>query len=421
MDLWMLTRFDTGLSIVDFEDKNESAQFQIRKIDPVRQTVESSTKALTAGLHRRLVWSNFSELTSSSVTIVNDYKKGLIGELVTDSTDYSVLMLGDGSVHGPFTMATKIPKVVPMVYHGEQGTFSLMYNLRDSLCEKPSEEKIRYVEGGLLTNGTWSEYQFELERRLDKKNFRSNLVATTSNKQPVIWSIDICDSGIVGVSRFDRSGSSFVRGWKYEMRESETSVREGLDWAVIEPANVRVYDDGILIVLESRTRTFASPSMNYMPMPIYYQPGMNAGYRFSDSRIQSTSLDSWTYRINSRGFVFVFVEFSGKVRWKTVIDRNGTSELEWQSGGGHDSDGMLSIGPTIGTQLPMAWRDVDNKRIVTAFIDLASGDISDHKGVVSIDDMASWYARKWTPDGKLRCLTSIKGREIVPLIIDATK
>jgi hypothetical protein len=353
--------------------------------------------------------------------IVHDYKKGQIGELVTDSTEYSVVMFGDSSLHGPYTMATKIRKAMPMIYHGEQGAFSLLYNLRDSLCEKSSEEKTQYVEGVLMTDGKWSEYQFEVERRLDKKNFRSNLVVTTANRLPVIWSIDICDSGIVGLSRFDRTGSTFARGWKYEMRESESAVHEELDWSAIEPANVRVYDDGILVVLESRSRMVSSPYMYYQPMPMYYQQPAFTGYRFSDSRIQSTSHDSWTYRLNSSGFVFAFVEFSGKVRWKTVVDRSGTTEFEWQSGGGFDSDGLVSIGPTIGTQLPMAWRDVDNKRIVTASIDLTNGVISDLRGVVSIDDTASWYARKWTPDGKLRCLTTIKGREIVPLIIDPTK
>lgn len=420
---WVLARSGDDIGVVNYRDLGDSVRFRVRMIDAARRTVERDGRTVIVPHEvKQVTWATFSESAGAHATLRFESREGEIGDVDTDTTLFAVMSLPDLRMSGPHTIAVNSPSRLPDVYHGENNAFTLVYHQRDSLCDEPTEEKTRYVEGGILQRGAWTRFQFPIERQREKKGYRTALVATTSGDQPVIWTIDLCDSGIVRVSRYDRDGQSFRRGWSYDLRERESFVHEDLKWARAQPVGARVYSDGVLLAFEERSTIFtasASPFIYYPPVP-YRMPAIpRTG--FSDGRIQTTSLDSWSSLFESDGFAFFFVDLSGKVRWKTIIDRGGTSTRQNQKLGHSYADGLLSIGPAIGTRVPMVWRDMDKDRIVTASIDLTNGVISDLRGVVLLDEDAYWYARKWTPDGVLRSLTTIEGRETVPLIIDLSR
>lgn len=420
---WVLARSGDDIGVVNYRDLGDSVRFRVRMVDVARRTVERVGRTeIVPHEVKQVTWVTFSESAGAHSMLRFESREGEIGEVDTDTTVFAVMSLPDLRMSGPHAIAVNSLSMLPSVYHGENNAFTLVYQQRDSLCDEPTEEKIRYVEGGILQEGAWTRFQFPIERQLEKEGFRTALVATTSGDQPVIWTIDICDSGIVRVSRFDRNGPSFRRGWSYNLPERESFVNQNLDWARAQPVGARVYEDGVLLAFEERSKIYTenfSPSMAYPP---FRDPELSIPRnRFSDGRIQTTSLDSWSGLFESDGFAFFFLDFSGNVRWRKVIDRGGGPSRTHQKLGHSHADGLLSIGPAIGTRVPMVWRDMNRHRIVTASIDLWNGTISDIRGVVLLDDEAYWYARKWTPDGVLRSLTTIEGRETVPLIIDLSR
>jgi hypothetical protein len=424
-ETWMLSRSGQAVGIVSYRSMGDSALFRVRMIDVDRGTVEPEGPTVVVPNEiEQITWTTFSESAGAHSMLRFESREGEIGDVDTDTTVYALMSLPDLRLSGPHTMAVNEPSRLPEVYHGENDAFTLVYLLRDSLCEERTKEKTRYVEGGIERNGVWSPFQFSIDRRLDRKNFRTELVVTTSGDQPVIWAIDICDSGIVSLARYDRDGSGFRRGWSYDLRERESFVHEELNWNRARPVGARVYEDGVMLVFEERHTIYTAsnlPSMTFYMPPVPMAMPSIPRVRFSDGRIQTTSLDSWGGLFESDGLAFFYIDLAGKVRWRTIIDRGGTTELKSQTLGHSYADGLVSIGPALGNRVPMAWRDMDKDRIVTASIDLTNGVISPVTGAVLIDEEAYWYARQWSPDGVLRSLTTMEDRETVPLIIDMSR